>query len=98
MIQATSGTSEISPDATSPPPKKDEPVQMPNLPKPVPSRQVTPALEQVDAVAAEAVWVKREAHECEREFRRRAEATPPRPGDVVPVAPPPPVPPTAVAA
>ena len=31
MIQATSGTSEISPDATSPPPKKDEPVQMPNF-------------------------------------------------------------------
>ena len=49
---------------------------MANLPKPVPSRQVTPALEQVDAVAAEAVWVKREAHECEREFRRRAEIAP----------------------
>ena len=50
---------------------------MANLPKPpVPSRQVTPALEQVDAVAAEAVWVKRAAHECEREFRRRAEIAP----------------------
>ena len=43
---------------------------------PTPSRQVTPALEQVDAVASEAVWVKRAANECEREFRRRVEIAP----------------------
>ena len=48
---------------------------MANLPKPpVPSRQVTPALEQVDAVAAEAVWVKRAAHECERAGSRSSGA------------------------
>ena len=75
----TSGSSIDAHSAVAPPPPLEavetEAVEK-KLPKPVPSRQVTPALEQVDAVASEAVWVKRAAHECEREFRRRAEIAP----------------------